>query len=258
MKDAGQSNTRLASRIAGNLAAWDLPRRWTAALLAVPLVVVPLGLLAALTEHPVFYALTVEDGPVEWAQVGALLITGVTSAIIAGRAWTAGARSATALAAMSAVAALVIAGEEISWGQRLLGLVTPAALEAINEQGETTIHNIGAFSTASNLVQFGAAGYGAVLPLLALLPSVPARIRDAYVVPPIALWSFFLGPFLYWAARIPVEPWRAVRRASEITEMSFYAGLALFALFSLRRLQAQRDLGRRASPDDKRRLKQEG
>ena len=248
MGSAGRSHDGLRSRISTNLATWDISARWAAVLFSVPLAVVPVAVLVALTEHPWFYAMTVEDGPVEWAQVGVLLIASGTFAIIARKVWKKGIRPAATLAAMGAFAALAIAGEEISWGQRLLGLETPADLEAINEQGETTIHNIGAFATASNLVQFGAAGYGAVLPILALLPTVPARIRRSHLLPPIALTSFFFGPFLYWAARIPVEPWRALRRASEITEASFYAGLALFAWFILRRLNAQRDLGER--PED--------
>ena len=36
----------------------------------------------------------------------------------------------------------VFVGEEISWGQRIFGIETPAALDAINKQGETNIHNI--------------------------------------------------------------------------------------------------------------------
>lgn len=36
-------------------------------------------------------------------------------------------------------------GEEISWGQRIFNVQTPAALAEINVQGETNIHNIGLF-----------------------------------------------------------------------------------------------------------------
>ncbi len=37
------------------------------------------------------------------------------------------------------------AGEEISWGQRLLGFATPDAVEAVNVQGEFTLHNLEAY-----------------------------------------------------------------------------------------------------------------
>ena len=36
----------------------------------------------------------------------------------------------------------VFAMEEIIWGQRILGFGTPAAQEGVNQQDETTIHNL--------------------------------------------------------------------------------------------------------------------
>jgi hypothetical protein len=45
----------------------------------------------------------------------------------------------------------VCAGEEISWGQRLLGLETPDSLSMINVQNEINLHNIGSISVFSNL-----------------------------------------------------------------------------------------------------------
>jgi hypothetical protein len=41
-----------------------------------------------------------------------------------------------------AAGALFIAGEEISWGQRIFGIGTPEGLSAINFQGELNLHNI--------------------------------------------------------------------------------------------------------------------
>ncbi|GAK57045.1 hypothetical protein U27_04009 [Candidatus Vecturithrix granuli] len=46
---------------------------------------------------------------------------------------------------------IVCAGEEISWGQRLLGIKTPDILSKINIQNETNLHNIGSISLFSNL-----------------------------------------------------------------------------------------------------------
>lgn len=37
---------------------------------------------------------------------------------------------------------IVFAGEEISWGQRILNFHTPDSLAKINRQGETTLHNL--------------------------------------------------------------------------------------------------------------------
>lgn len=41
-----------------------------------------------------------------------------------------------------AVAFFLVAGEEISWGQRVLGIKTPEALAALNYQHETNVHNL--------------------------------------------------------------------------------------------------------------------
>ncbi|MCA9401014.1 MAG: hypothetical protein KC713_05270 [Candidatus Omnitrophica bacterium] len=35
-----------------------------------------------------------------------------------------------------------IAGEEISWGQRILGLATPESMKTMNVQGEMNLHNV--------------------------------------------------------------------------------------------------------------------
>lgn len=42
-------------------------------------------------------------------------------------------------------------GEEISWGQRILGFQGPQQLVALNKQHETNLHNIGSISVFSNV-----------------------------------------------------------------------------------------------------------
>ena len=62
-------------------------------------------------------------------------------------------------------------GEEISWGQHYFGWATPEVLAAMNEQGETNLHNIGGWSEASldqgprNLLTLGALVGGVLIPL---------------------------------------------------------------------------------------------
>lgn len=40
------------------------------------------------------------------------------------------------------MACVYLAGEELSWGQHLLGWETPAPVKALNDQGETNLHNV--------------------------------------------------------------------------------------------------------------------
>ena len=46
---------------------------------------------------------------------------------------------------------IVCAGEEISWGQRILGFEGPDAWIAINKQGEMNLHNIGSISVFAHV-----------------------------------------------------------------------------------------------------------
>jgi len=43
---------------------------------------------------------------------------------------------------VAGVALLLVAGEEISWGQRIFGLETPEEWKTVNEQGEINLHNV--------------------------------------------------------------------------------------------------------------------
>jgi len=232
----------LATRLAGNMALWGISHRLAIGLLVLPLPALPIAAYLSLAHERWFDWITDEDRAVEWVQTLVLLLAFCVYAILARRHWKVGRRVTALLSTFVAIGAVAIAGEEISWGQRILGWATPALLDAINYQGEANIHNIGAIATTSRLVQFSAAGYGVLVPLLALLPRIPKRVRDSYFVPPVTLASFFLGPFAYWAVRIPLEPSRAFFQLSEITELSSYTGLAVFGVLSLRRLHAEANL----------------
>jgi hypothetical protein len=47
-----------------------------------------------------------------------------------------------------------IAGEEVSWGQRIFDIATPASLDAMNVQHETTLHNINGLHQHTRMVGF--------------------------------------------------------------------------------------------------------
>lgn len=45
-----------------------------------------------------------------------------------------------------------VAGEEISWGQRIFGINTPDVLNQINEQRELTLHNIAGLHSSNRML----------------------------------------------------------------------------------------------------------
>ena len=68
---------------------------------------------------------------------------------------------------------IVCGGEEISWGQRITKHETPAWLESVNVQNETTLHNIGSISVFAN------GFFLATLVFFLLIPYVARRSTQA-------------------------------------------------------------------------------
>jgi hypothetical protein len=191
-------------------------------LLAAPIVAAVVVGLARL-DKPLFDWLTAEDHPIEWGQFIVLLLA-VPTFVVA--AWRARSRSAglAALFALAAVGSFVVAGEEISWGQRLLGFDTPTAVGEVNHQGETTIHNIGVLERLFNLAELVAGAYGLVVPILRLGGRVPASMRAGGaldpLVPPLALAACFGLAAAYRAARLVIPAGFTVTRFGELPELA--------------------------------------
>ena len=110
-------------------------------------------LVVALVDVDAYARLIAEDGPVEYASallwLSAAAVT-VTSLAMLRRRRVAIGKLAWLVYAAALVFLVVSGGEEISWGQRLIGFQPPDELLEINKQGESNIHNIGSISVFSN------------------------------------------------------------------------------------------------------------
>ena len=106
-----------------------------AVLLAVALA--PLLWVLHLTSPGRLADLTVEDGVIEYLQAACYLVAAVAFAYVAIRC---GRRSPWAW--LLALGTFLVAGEEISWGQRIFGISTPESFESSNVQGELNLHNL--------------------------------------------------------------------------------------------------------------------
>jgi len=107
--------------------------------------------------HPDFfrYQYTVEDGLIEWLTVLALFATMV---ICLRRVWLLRRQAKSLFLAMTLLFALAFlfgAGEEISWGQRLLDIESSEFFKKHNAQGETNLHNTIINDTKINKLVFG-------------------------------------------------------------------------------------------------------
>jgi hypothetical protein len=110
--------------------------------LAAMFVIIGVGHLLYYTNTPAYTWYTVEDSLVEWLTVTGLL---AGSFVCLRRAFRVGSSRGVMFLVTAAALGLMLflaAGEEISWGQRLLGIESPDYFKQNNTQQETNFHNL--------------------------------------------------------------------------------------------------------------------
>jgi hypothetical protein len=225
-------------------------RRLARAALVLPFVGAVL-VAATLVHRPLFLWFVAEDHVVEWAQFAAFLAAGVLFAVAAWRLARRGELVAAVLIGIGALGILGIAGEEISWGQRVLGLETPETLAEANHQNEINIHNITAFpmQRIGNYLQLVLGFAGMVLPWLTRVrrPVVSARLLRL-LSPPLLVTTCFGLLFAYRAVRFVYDSTgQAVVKLGEWPELCFALALAVFAFLLARDSRDGRAFGEPAS-----------
>ena len=181
---------------------WLLP-------LVTYLLVLGLYGLYAIAPLSVLNWLAGEDRVVEWAGALALFAAGVLFVLAFVRSTGAGQRigrlrtSRNVLMLALGLAMFVAAGEELSWGQRILGWETPDSLASVNEQHEFNLHNIRLlnplvdggdrsqlrlFLTANRAFSLFTVGFAAGWPLLSAASSRARRMNQRLRIPVVPLW----------------------------------------------------------------------
>ena len=101
------------------------------------------GVVVALVDRDLFYSFViVEDGILEWATVVAMGTAAVVSLLRLLKGFRAFGLMKKLVLLSIVVLAVFGIGEEISWGQRLLGLETPQWFTENNYQNELNVHNL--------------------------------------------------------------------------------------------------------------------
>src|SRR3546814_19755347 len=79
-----------------------------------------------------------------------------------------------------------MAGEEASWGRHYAGWLTPEGWQAINDQGETNLHDTSSWldQKPRTLLEIGVIVGGIIVPLLALRRTAIREGRFALLLPP--------------------------------------------------------------------------
>lgn len=151
-----------ASPSSGTVAAQPSPAAWPAAAHGLAASWILLMVALALTAPERYEALLQEDRWIEWWTV--TLFAGAGFFALQ-RGW----RERRPFDALVGAFCMFVAGEEFSWGQRLLGFTPPAPFLEHNVQQEFTLHNFAElFGQPKSVLILALAGFGLLLPLLSL------------------------------------------------------------------------------------------
>lgn len=157
------------------------------------LILVTLAMYAALLlpDETISWLLK-EERPLEGIGAVGLLIASVLAFLLWRHERATGGPRLLALSCLGLAIVFFIAfGEEISWGQRILGLETPESLEGINDQGETNLHNLST-SKANQLFQVFWLVMGVLVPLASLYEPVRRRLVRLLPILPVSLALVFI------------------------------------------------------------------
>lgn len=148
-----------------------------------------------------------EDRVVEWATTlffAAAGVVGLVGAI----------RRRRVFDGLVALFCVFVAGEEISWGQRLLGLKPPAYFLEYNTQQEMNLHNFrGLFGSPKWPLVVVLVGFAVVLPLMAMSPRGRRILERVGATPPPV-------PAIPWfAAAIVLLVWYPLKFTGEWVEL---------------------------------------
>lgn len=177
-----------------------------------------------------FLQIIKEDHVIEYSQFFVLIAGGAYSGLLFKKLFQNKERILSVIFLFTSIALFLVAGDEISWGQRLLGFSTPENIENINRQNETTFHNISAFEQFVGIGYVVIGFYGAIS---GVFFNIIARLikfnKDffSYLVIPWYLFFFFFTGFIYNYYALK-NPFHQLGHWSEVAELMLYSGISIF------------------------------
>ena len=168
---------------------------------------------------PSFYkTLVIEDGPIEYATAVVYFVGSFLGLSLSRRLAGKGLWSWAALYTLMSVGFLFIAMEEISWGQRIFHLNTPAFFQERNIQDEIGIHNMSGFRLLLHPAYIVIGFVGAFGSLILTRLGVPKRLL-ARLLPSPDLFLYFLPCFLFYLAAEVISPFTTVRYLGDLAAL---------------------------------------
>ncbi|NEL54025.1 hypothetical protein [Goekera deserti] len=206
-----------------------MPPGFARTVLLTPVVGLALLLALAVVDRPAFYWALREDRLVEWGQFALCLVTAPVAVAAATLFVLRREPLLAALAAATGLGSFLLAGEEISWGQRVFAFSTPDELAGANQQAEFNLHNVDAGLELQDLFKLVEVALGVTGIVLALLvwggrlthPFWTAVAPPRYTVPAFAMMVVYT-PMLFLpldaAPLIVLQEW---------AELCLFLGLAM-------------------------------
>jgi hypothetical protein len=194
-----------------------------------------------------------EDGVSEWWSVATYLAAAALAGATGWRLRGTGHPRLALFHAVLAASLLIGAMEEISWGQRLFDWGTPAALSEINEQGETTLHNLESVDSVISGILFGGSVTALAGAAIRAAWHRSGRVTSADLILPSLVLAPSLLMILIWRLgsfwtpvnlpRLLMEAFDFGPQGSEVPEVLLGLCLCLYTYANLTRATILRRFG---------------
>lgn len=169
-----------------------------------------------------------EDGPIEWASAILSTLASLSCAALAWRRFRTSAadRATTLLIALCALVFLLIAGEEVSWFQRLLDIKTPGTFDR-NLQGEMNLHNFLTNPIETAYYFMGGFAFMVAAPMWRMLGLPSGRLAPLLPGPQLIAIGAMMTAFNY-------DMWNEMS-----TRFAFWGSIIVLAALALRAHRAK-------------------
>lgn len=211
----------------------------------LPLFLYLLAFFVYLRNNQLFRVLVEDDHLVEYSQFLLLIFSSLISFLL-GKYWWKKEKILAILFFLLALGCFFVAGEEISWGQRIFNIETPQQLAEKNMQQELTVHNIGVlFSLVYRAYMFiGLLGSTAwfFLKIIRKFLSEKIKLILSNIIPDWYLAPYFAVAFFYNLERFYLHPRAGEELWEEPMELLLMLALSVFLLIKYFRVKQSKHL----------------
>jgi hypothetical protein len=208
-----------------------------------PLIYFAVMFVSFVVDKRIFWRLIKEDGVFEYLQAVSYLSAAFFAMALTVRFRSIGHNKVCLFYLLLTVGLLFVSFEEISWGQRILGIKTPELLKLHNTQRELTLHNIEFVQNNILHQAYIIVGLCAGLSWLVIPDSLLTRWDGllSYLIPGWTTTLYFVPVGLYYAyweiGNLLLSPNFGPPKSQELFETPFAAGFFVFVLFTFFRLE---------------------